>query len=368
MNKKLTLTLCASLFLLSAGAMVYATMGSDEDETQPFAYPPTKVALATAQSAELPNTMHGVGELEAARQVYLAAETNGRIATIHFASGQTVTAGQILVKLNDEPEQAELLRLQAQLTNAEKLYSRTRQLYSKNVAAAAQLDSTLSERDMIVASIREVKARIAQKTIKAPFDGIVGIKLVHEGQYLNAGERVASLVDASHLKLNFSLDEQVAPQLSTHQPINIAVDAYPNQTFTGSLNAIDPLIGPSRTVQVQAILPNTDNKLKAGMFARVQVTSPTRHQALTVPETAVTYTAYGDTVFVAQSDNQKNLIAKRVSVKVGLRYNGLVEIKEGLTQGEQVVTSGQIKLSDGVSIVPIEQDTLTLAQSTTHQL
>lgn len=365
MNKKLTFTVCASLFLLSAGAMVYATTSSNDEETQQFAYPPTKVALATVQSSKLPNNMQGVGELEAARQVYLAAETNGRIAVINFESGQTVKAGQVLAKLNDEPEQAELLRLQAQLTNAEKLYSRTRQLYSKNMVATAQLDSTLSERDMIVASIREVKARIAQKAIKAPFDGIVGIKLVHEGQYLDAGERVASLVDASHLKLNFSLDEQAAPKISTKQPINIEVDAYPDIIFTGSINAIDPLIGPSRTVQIQAVLPNTDNKLKAGMFARVQVTSPDSPMVLTVPETAVTYTAYGDTVFVAQSDNQKNLIAKRVSVKVGLRYNGMIEIKEGLALGDQIVSSGQIKLSDGIAIEPIEQDTLALAQSAT---
>lgn len=363
MNKKLTLIVCASLFLVSAGAMVYATTSSEQDEKQQVAYPPTKVALATVQSSKLPNNMQGVGELEAARQVYLAAETNGRIATINFESGQVVKTGQGLVKLNDEPEQAELLRLQAQLTNAEKLYSRTRQLYSKNVAAAAQLDSTLSERDMIAASIREVKARIAQKTIKAPFDGIVGIRLVHEGQYLNAGERVASLVDASHLKLNFSLDEQVAPKISTKQPIRIEVDAYPDRVFTGSINAIDPLIGSSRTVQVQAVLPNKDNQLKAGMFARVQVTSPNSPSVLTVPETAVTYTAYGDTVFVAQFDNQKNLIAKRVSVKVGLRYNNMIEIKEGLSLGDQVVSSGQIKLSDGMTIEPIELDTLTLAQS-----
>lgn len=365
MNRKLTFTLCALLFLLSVGTMVYATSSSDNGDTQQATYPPTKVALATVQSSKLPNTMQGVGELEAAQQIYLAAETNGRIATINFESGQIVKAGQVLVKLNDEPEQAELLRLQAQLVNADKLYSRTRQLYSKNVAAAAQLDSTLSERDMIVASIREVKARIAQKTIKAPFDGIVGIKQVHEGQYLTAGEHVASLVDASHLKLNFSLDEQTAPKLTPKQPINIKVDAYPDRVFTGKINAIDPLIGSSRTVQVQAVLPNENNQLKAGMFARVQVISPDSPHVLTIPETAVTYTAYGDTVFVAQSDNQKNLIAKRVSVKVGLRYNGLVEIKEGVALGDSVVSSGQIKLSDGVFIEPIEQDTLTLTKSST---
>lgn len=181
MNKKFTLTVCASLFLFSAGAMVYATTSSDEDEAQQFTYPPTKVALATVQSSKLPNNMQGIGELEAARQIYLAAETNGRIAVINFESGQTVKAGQVLAKLNDEPEQAELLRLQAQLTNADKLYSRTKQLYSKNVAAAAQLDSTLSERDMIVASIREVKARIAQKQLRHLLMASLGSSLSMKG-------------------------------------------------------------------------------------------------------------------------------------------------------------------------------------------
>ncbi|WP_415843384.1 efflux RND transporter periplasmic adaptor subunit, partial [Xenorhabdus thuongxuanensis] len=272
------------------------------------------------------------------------------------------------VQINDRVEQAELGRLQAQWRNTDKLYQRTNKLFTSKVVSTSELDKALAERDMALAAIRQTEALIAQKTIRAPFSGIIGIQQVQVGQYLHAGDAIASLVDAKKLKLNFSLDEQTSPNLSIGQSVNVLIDAYPNQNFPARINAIDPLVGKSRTVQLQAILDNPDGKLKAGMYANIQVVRQENTPVLTIPETAVTYTAYGNTVFIAQGtvqDPKQPMTVKRVSVDVGQSWNGLVEIQKGLAKGEIVVTSGQLKLHDGIPVVMVDEDTLSTAKPST---
>ncbi len=359
MKKKNLVSVCIALAVMGLGATVYATNQQDEKSKEAaYQYPPTKVALADVTLNSAPRTFFGVGELEAGQQVFVASETSGRITQIDFQSGETVKKGQLLVQLNNAVEQADLTRYQAQLRNASRLHERTRTLYAKNLVAEAQVDSTQADRDMAQGSLRQTQALIAQKSIRAPFDGTIGIRQVHEGQYLNPGEMIASLVDTRILKLNFSLDEQATPELHAGQIVDITVDAYPNQRFPAKISAIDPLIGKSRTVQVQATLDNTQGQLKAGMYANVNVVRQANNQILTIPETAITYTAYGDTVFIAQGEGAA-MKAQRVSVKIGQRWDGIAEIEQGLTAGQKVITSGQLKLSDGTAIVPVAQDTLT---------
>ncbi|MBD2781089.1 RND efflux membrane fusion protein precursor [Xenorhabdus szentirmaii] len=365
-GKKIVVSLGIALLLVVV-IFIYRLNSSGNNESGYMAYPPTKVALAKVKEVSPPRTLYGVGELEADRQVRLASETSGRVTSIEFQSGQYVEKGQLLVQINDSVEQAELVRLQAQWKNADRLYQRTSKLFANKVAAAAELDNTLAERDMALASIRQTEALIAQKAIRAPFSGVMGIRQIHIGEFLHAGNAIANLVDAKNLKLNFSLDEQASPELHIGQTVNVQVDAYPNESFPAQISAIDPLIGKSRTVQVQARLNNLDGKLKAGMYANIQVVRPNTAQVLTVPETAVTYTAYGDTVFVAQrteqqTEQQQPMTAKRVSVEVGQRWNGMIEIKKGLTEGELVVTSGQLKLNDGAQVVAVAEDTLNTAK------
>ncbi len=259
------------------------------------------------------------------------------------------------------------MRLQAQWKHADKLYQRNRQLFSSHVISAAQLDSVQAERDMAQAAIRQTEALISQKTIRAPFAGVMGIRQVHEGQYLQAGETIANLVDAQHLRLNFSLDEQSSPELKAGQQVNVMINAYPHQNFPAKISAIDPLIGQSRLMQVQSILNNLDGKLKAGMYASIQVVHQDKTPILTIPETAVTYTAYGSTVFVinpASSVDQVSTV-KKVSVEVGKRWEGLVEIRKGLSLGDQVVTSGQLKLNEGTAVIAAETDTLAITARST---
>ncbi len=309
----------------------------------------------------VPRVFDGVGELEAGRQVQVAAEAAGRITRIAFESGQQVQQGQLLVQLNDAVEQAELIRLKAQLRNAEILHARARKLVERNVASQEQLDNAVAARDMALGAVRQTQALIDQKAIRAPFSGQLGIRRVHLGQYLGVAEPVASLVDARTLKSNFSLDESTSPELKLGQPLEVLVDAYPGRSFPARISAIDPLIGKSRTVQVQALLDNPEGLLAAGMFASIRVSRKADAPSLSVPETAVTYTAYGDTVFVAHQEGDRPLSAKRVSVRIGERWDGRVEILQGLAEGDRVVTSGQINLSDGMAVEPVKEDTLSSA-------
>lgn len=343
-----------SLLLASAALVAACTPEADEGG----GWPATKVALATVERSEAPRAFHGVGELEAARQVGLAAETAGRITRIAFVSGQQVKQGDLLVQINDAPEQAERLRLRAQLRNAETRLARIRQLIAKTVATQEQLENAQASRDMAHAQLQQMDALIEQKVIRAPFTGVIGIRRVHEGQYLNAGDAIASLVDASTLNVNFALDEQAIPQLQPGQPVEVQVDAWPERRFAAQVAAIDPLIGKSRTVQVQASVPNAEDVLVAGMFANVRVLPPQPTPVLAVPETAVTYTAYGQTVFVAEPNEYQGVSVRRVAVRTGERWDGRVEIASGLKAGDQIVVSGQLKLSDGMPIEAVERDML----------
>lgn len=358
MNKTKVIRWSALVSTVVIGAGVYVVSSEEEPSTQAMAYPPVKVALAPVERDVIPRAFSGVGELEAIRQVQVAAETSGRITRINFESGQFVEKGELLLQLNDSVEQAELIRLQAQLRNAERLYARTHKLTLENAASREQLDNALAARDMALGAVKKTEATIAQKAIRAPFAGIIGIRRVHEGQYLHAADAVASLVDASTLHANFALDEQTSPALAVGQSVQIMVDAHPGRSFPATISAIDPLISNVRTVRVQATLANPDGQLQAGMYASIRVAQQQQAPVLTIPETAVTYTAYGDTVFVAQSGERQSLTAKRVAVKVGERWNGRVEIESGLRKGDRVVTSGQIKLSDGVAVEAMERDTL----------
>ncbi|PYB79700.1 efflux RND transporter periplasmic adaptor subunit [Pseudomonas soli] len=357
MNSKAILGSALVLALATAGGLAWRHTG----QAQATAAAPrhlVKVALATVQKAPQKRAFAGVGELEAVHQVLVSAEIGGRVTAINFSSGQQVRKGDVLVTLNDAPEQAERLRLKAQLDNARTNYRRVKDLLRENAATQEQLDNALAARDMAQGELARTEAVIAQKAVRAPFDGRLGIRRVNQGQYLNVGDPVVSLIDTRSLYVNFSLEEQLSAQLRTGQAVEVRLDAFPDKAFTAHITAIDPLIGRSRTVQVQATLAKPDARLSAGMYASVQVARPDDGQVLTVPETAVAYTAYGDTVFVARHDAAADaLVVQRVAVRTGERQAGRVVIEQGLREDDQVVVSGQLRLSDGAAVQATE-DTL----------
>lgn len=354
--RKKTLYFCTiALSALAFTAIVYST--APQAQPAAAAPPATKVALAAVRRETLAQVFSGVGELESARQVQVAAEVGGRVTKIAFESGQAVKAGQLLVQLNDAPEQAERQRLLAQWSNARTLHARALGLLADHAATQEQVDNAAMERDMALGALRHTEAQIAQKAIRAPFAGVLGIRRVHEGQYLNPADAVVSLVDARTLHANFSLDEQASPQLKIGQAVTLRIDAYPERRFSARITAVDPLIARSRTVQLQATLTNAGGALRPGMFAQVEVARAEALQALTLPETAVTYTAYGETVFIAQQNAGQVVSVQRIAVTTGARQGGRVQIVSGLSAGDKVVTSGQLKLVDGMAVEAVT-DTL----------
>ena len=355
-RKKRNIVLILSGLLLSV-LLLYFFFKPDQPAAAAYAYPPVKVAVATVESREAPRSLTAVGELEAVRQIQVAAEASGRVEKIYFQSGQYVHAGQILLKLNDAVEQGEIEQLKAKLKLHQAIYKRGQELAEMNAVAKEEVENALSNRDVTLGQIKQLNAKIQQKVIRAPFAGMIGIRKVHQGQYINIGEPIVSLVDTQNLLVNFNLDERIAPQIRQGQALKVALDAFPNQSFNAHVTAIDPLISKSRTVQIQAQLPNSENRFKAGMFASVILNQDQAETALMIPETAVTYTAYGETVFVATMTDGK-LLAHKIAVKVGERADGWVEIKQGLKQGDKVISSGQLKLSDQMPIEALATDTL----------
>ena len=319
------------------------------------AYPPAVVELSSVESQAAPRLLHAVGALEAWQQVLLSAESNGRISKIDFTSGQTVKAGQPLVLLNDELEQASVRREQAQVKQAALQLTRVRKLKEQQAATQEQLDQAQADHAVAQAQLQYQRAELALKQIAAPFSGRIGITSLHQGHYLQPGQAIASLVDDSQLRVNLTVPEHSLPDLSLGQVLHIQVDAWPGESFEAKINAIDPLIGDSRSVRLQAVLANPEHRLQAGMYARVQLTRPAQAPVLTVPETALTYTAYGQTVFVATPQDQGRWQVRRVSVQTGEQWDERVEITDGLTADDKVVSAGQIKIQDG-SIVQTAKD------------
>jgi len=329
-----------------------------------WSMPPAKVAVAPAVQADFPVALAGIGSLEATRQVMVAAEVDGRVAQILFTPGEAVKAGQLLVQLNDAPEQGELARLQAQARNARALLDRTRRLVPLQAATREQLDQAVADHEQAAADVRRVQALIDQKRIKAPFDGVLGVRRVNLGQFARAGDPLVSLTDASSLYANLTLPEQALGVLRVGQPVGVTVDAHAGREFPGKVTTVEPQVDPgTRTVRVQALLANPDGALSAGMYAQARIGLPDRPDVITVPETAVSYSAYGDSVYVVTPPEAAAAAptVRQAYVKTGERLRGRVVVTEGLKAGDRVVTSGQLRLHNGAAVEILPDDTVALA-------
>ncbi|HKO73393.1 MAG TPA: efflux RND transporter periplasmic adaptor subunit [Bradyrhizobium sp.] len=317
--------------------------------------PPTAVTVAEARSELVPNLLTAVGELAAVHQVNVTSDVSGRVTDILFTSGCDVKAGSPLVQLFDAPEQADLANFKAQATVAQLSLDRAKQLAARQFGPQATVDQAQAAYDQANAGIAKTQAIISQKLVRAPFDGELGVRHIEVGQYLTAGTQIVTLTDLSKLYANFTVTEKDSGQLKVGQPIRVAVDAYPGRTFEGKITAIEPQIATeTRNIRVQATLDNPGHILKPGMFATTTVVLPDKPPVLTVPETAVDYTLYGDSVFLItekkENDGKTSLSAVRTFVRTGNRVDGRAEILSGLKPGDRVVAVGQLKLQSGAAV------------------
>ena len=322
--------------------------------------PPTAVAIAEAKSEVLPNLLTAVGDLAAVHQVNVTTDVNGRITDILFTPGAEVKAGDPLLQIFDAPDQSDLASYKAQTRAAELALDRAKTLLAKSFGPQATVDSAQASYDQGAAAVAKTEAIISQKRIKAPFSGVLGVRLVELGQYLSAGTQIVSLTDLSRLFLNFTVTEKDRAVISVGQTVRIKVDAYPDRTFEGKITTIEPQISAdTRNVRVQATLENPNRILQPGMFASTTVELPAKPAVITVPETAVDYTLYGDSVWLItetkDAEGNSSLKTDRTFVKTGQRINGRVVIASGVKPGDRVVAVGQLKLQSG-SAVTISPD------------
>jgi multidrug efflux system membrane fusion protein len=317
--------------------------------------PPANVTAVVAKSEAIPNLLTAVGNLVAVHQVNVTADVSGRITEIQFTAGSRVKAGTPLVQLFDGPDQGDLANYKAQATVAQLSLDRAKQLAARQFGPQATVDTAQAAFDQANAGIAKTEAIISQKLVRAPFDGDLGVRQIEVGQYLTAGTQIVSLTDLSMLYVNLTVTEKQSSQVAVGQTVRIAVDAYPGRTFEGKITTIEPQISTdTRNIRVQATIANPDRILKPGMFATATITLPEKPPVVTVPETAVDYTLYGDSVFLInekkEEDGKTSLNAVRTAVKTGNRTGGRVEILKGLNPGDRVVAVGQIKLQSGVAV------------------
>jgi len=318
--------------------------------------PPASVSVASAKSEVIPNLLTAVGELAAVHQVNVTSDVSGRITDIMFEAGTHVKAGTPLVQLFDGPDQGDLASFKAQATVAKLSLDRAQQLAARQFGPQATVDQAQAAFDQANAGIAKTEAIISQKLVRAPFDGELGVRHVEVGQFLTAGTQIVSLTDLSTLYANFTVTEKDSGQLKVGQTVRIVVDAYAGRTFDGKITTIEPQISTdTRNIRVQATIANPDHILKPGMFATTTVVLPDKPAVVTVPETAIDYTLYGDSVYLItekkENDGKTSLTAVRTFVQTGDRVNGRAVVVSGLKAGDGVVAVGQLKLQSGAAVV-----------------
>ncbi len=323
--------------------------------------PPSPVVAVTAETESMPRYLEGIGTLAAVHQVTISPEVGGRVVKIMFEAGADVKKGMPLVQLDDGPERGDLALYQAQVRLAEANLQRTETLARQDFATRQTVDQNKSALDQANAGIAKTQAIIAQKQIVAPFDGKLGVRKIDLGQYLQAGTAVVTLTDLDTLYANFTLPEQDRARLEVNQDVQIRVDAYPDRVFAAKVTTIEPQIDPqTRTMRVQATLSNSDHALLPGMYANARVVLPPLADVVTVPETAVYSTAYGDSAYVIEDngigkDGKPAFKAVQAFVTTGTRHDGKIAVLKGLKAGDRVVKDGQNRLHNGAAVAISDQ-------------
>ena len=318
---------------------------------------PQTVSATKAETSDWQPRIDAVGSLRAVRGAELSLEVPGVVETISFQSGDEVKAGQVLLTLRKEDEEARLQSLEATASLAQITYDRDVKQLKAQAISQAIVDNDEANLRNARAQVAVQKAILDKKTLRAPFDGKLGLRQVDLGQFLSAGTEIATLQSLDPIFIDFLLPQQAVAQITVGEKVRAKVDAFPGRTFEGKITAINPKIDTgSRNVQVRATVSNADQKLLPGMFATVELDTGTAQRLVTLPQTAVSYNPYGSLVYIVDEkgqgpDGKPQLAARQVFVTTGATRGDQVAILKGVSEGDTVVTSGQIKLRNGVPVV-----------------
>ena len=311
------------------------------------------VEVAKVESMTLVDETQAVGSLRSRQGVMLRPEVAGRVKQIFFSDGQRVRKGQLMVQLEDQLQQAQLAQARAELSIAEANHKRNQELVAQNFISQRSLDESAAALEVSRAKLALAQATLQRLQVLAPFDGITGLKQINVGDYLKDGADMVNVEDIDAVLLDFRLPERFQAKIRAGQKAQLTVDALPGRPFSAIVQAVDPLIEANgRSVGVRGCIDNRQQQLRPGMFARVNAVFGSRDNALVIPEEAII--PQGGRTFVVKvvaGDKPDALISQRVPVKVGLRQPGKVEIVEGLSAGDTVVTAGHQRLQkDGTSV------------------
>jgi membrane fusion protein, multidrug efflux system len=318
--------------------------------------PPAQISAVTATTESVPRYAAGIGSLVAVHQVTVTPEIGGRITAIRFEPGASVKAGDPLVQLNDAPDQGDLANYEAQARWAAVSLERAKLLAQRQVGPEQNVDQWQSQLDQARGQILKTQAIIAQKLVRAPFAGRLGVRQVDLGQFINPGAAIVTLTDLKQLYVNFTLAATMRDQIKIGQKVEVTADAFPGRKFEATITTIEPQVSPdTRTMKLQATMANPNDELLPGMFVNAAVVLPAQPDQVVLPETAVDYTLYGDSVYAVREEgsdaNGKPVLkAYRVPVKTGARWSGKVAILSGVKPGDQVVAAGQVKLQNGAAV------------------
>ena len=331
--------------------------------SQPWNPPPEAVTTVVAQPATWPATLYAIGSVAAVRGVTISADLPGLVSAIHFDSGKRVAAGEVLVELDTKQEQAQLTAAEADRDLKQLNLTRAEDLSKQGVISKAEYDQAQAEAKQTEAKVGEIRATIARKRIRAPFTGVLGIRQVNLGQYLNGGDPIVPLQALDPIYVNFSLPQQAVPQIKSGDAVQVRSEGIAGLEADGKITAINSVVDEAtRNVQVQASFANPANLLRPGMFVTAEVVVGQGSPVIAIPASSVSYAPYGDSVFIVEEiqappgpdgkapEKKTYKGVRQQFVKLGPARGDLIAVLTGVKPGEEVVTSGVFKLRDKAAV------------------
>jgi membrane fusion protein (multidrug efflux system) len=328
------------------GLLVLAVAAPAVAQNAPRADSAIAVETASVKVAALESSVKAIGTLTAEASATLRAEVPGQILAVHFRDGQPLEEGAELYSIEAAVLEAEVNEARANVNRSEAALKRAEELYAKQLISGTDYDAARANYDVDVARLRSSGAKLWKTVIRAPFSGFAGLRRINVGDYATIGQELVDIVQLDPLRVDFSVPEILLPKVESGLTVEVTVDAYPDEVFTGEVIAVAPKAEvQGHSLEVRASLPNHELKLRPGLFVRISISLGTKLDAIVIPEQAIWPVGQNKTVFVVADGKAEQRV-----VKLGERQPGLVEIIEGLSVGEVIVTAGQMKLYDGVSV------------------
>lgn len=357
MSKRIVLSI-VGVIVLAAGLGGIKFLQIERMSAQALQTPPAEVvtsAVVRRQTWEA--LLPAVGSLQAVQGVTVEAELAGKVVQIAFEPGTKVRAGDLLVKQDTSLEEAQLRSAEAAVTLAKINLERTKELFTKNTISRSEWDNAETQFKQAVAQADTFRATIAKKSIRAPFTGLLGIRLVNLGEFLHEGDAIVSLQSLDPIFVNFLLPQQELVKMRLGLTVRVTTDALPGQVIEGKITTINPLVdAATRNIRIQATVANSRELLRPGMFAEVAVVLPGQNEVLAIPATSVLYAPYGDSIFVVEEKKSEKTgkpvqTVRQQFARLGEKRGDFVSVASGVREGETVVSTGVFKLRNGQDVV-----------------